>query len=93
MAKATLPCGMSIFSSVNRFSGLPVAPYRLHVPSVPTQGAGASAWKGHRIAPMNSSRTELLEQEVRQLQLALQRRDVISICSFLDDYHGFATTD
>ncbi|XP_072618797.1 ubiquitin carboxyl-terminal hydrolase 17-like protein 6 [Vulpes vulpes] len=57
------------------------------------RGAGASAWKGHRIAPMNSSRTELLEQEVRQLQLALQRRDVISICSFLDDYHGFATTD
>ena len=39
------------------------------------------------------SRTELLGHEDRQLLLALQRRDVISICSFLDDYRGFATTD
>ena len=93
MAHATLPCGMSIFSFTNRFSGLPAAPCRLHVPSVPPQGAGASAGKGHRIAPMKSSQTELLGHEDRQLQLALQRRDVISICSFLDDDHGFATTD
>ena len=51
------------------------------------------AGKGHRIALMKSSQTELLEHKVRQLLLALQRRDVISICSFLDDYRGFATTD
>ncbi|CAK7295692.1 hypothetical protein VULLAG_LOCUS4897 [Vulpes lagopus] len=42
---------------------------------------------------MKSSQTELLGHEDRQLQLALQRRDVISICSFLDEDHGFATTD
>ena len=42
---------------------------------------------------MKSSRTELLEHKVRQLLLALQRRDIISICSFLDNYRGFATKD
>ncbi|CAD7680739.1 unnamed protein product [Nyctereutes procyonoides] len=73
--------------------GLPAAPCRLHVPSVPPQGAGASAGKGHQIAPTKSSRTELLEHEARQLMLALLRRDVISIYKFLDDYRGFATTD
>ncbi|XP_038307509.1 uncharacterized protein LOC119869163 [Canis lupus familiaris] len=57
------------------------------------QGAGALAGKRHQIALMKSSQTELLEHKVRQLLLALQRRDVISICSFLDDYRGFATTD
>ncbi|CAK7295991.1 Ral guanine nucleotide dissociation stimulator [Vulpes lagopus] len=57
------------------------------------KGAGASAGKGRPICPTKPSRTELLEHEDRQLQLALQRRDVISICSFLDDYRGFATTD
>ncbi|XP_072633766.1 ubiquitin carboxyl-terminal hydrolase 17-like protein 6 [Canis lupus baileyi] len=57
------------------------------------RGAGALAGNGHLIALMKSSRTELLEHKVRQLLLALQRRDVISICSFLDDYRGFATTD
>ena len=51
------------------------------------------AGKRHQIALMKSSQTELLEHKVRQLLLALQRRDVISICSFLDDYRGFATTD
>ncbi|XP_077704604.1 ubiquitin carboxyl-terminal hydrolase 17-like protein 17 [Canis aureus] len=59
----------------------------------PPQGAGALAGNGHLIALMKSSRTELLEHKVRQLLLTLQRRDVISICSFLDDYRGFATTD
>ena len=51
------------------------------------------AGKGRPICPTKLSRTELLEHEDRQLLLALQRRDVISICSFLDDYRGFATTD
>ena len=51
------------------------------------------AGNGHLIALMKSSRTELLEHKVRQLLLALQCRDVISICRFLDDYRGFATTD
>lgn len=73
--------------------GLPAAPCRLHVPSVPPQGTGASAGKGHQIAPTKSSRTELLEHEARQLMLALLRRDVISIYKFLDEYRGFATTD
>ncbi|CAD7679786.1 unnamed protein product [Nyctereutes procyonoides] len=57
------------------------------------KGAGASAGKGHQIAPTKSSRTELLEHEARQLMLALLRRDVISIYKFLDEYRGFATTD
>ncbi|CAK7295414.1 Ral guanine nucleotide dissociation stimulator [Vulpes lagopus] len=57
------------------------------------KGARASAWRGHRIAPMKSSQTELLQLEFRQLLPALLRRDIISIFSFLDDYHGFATTD
>ncbi|KAM8933259.1 ral guanine nucleotide dissociation stimulator-like [Lycaon pictus] len=57
------------------------------------RGAGASAWRGHQIVPKKLSRTQLLGHEDRQLLLALQRRDVISICSFLDDYRGFATTD
>ncbi|XP_038307587.1 ral guanine nucleotide dissociation stimulator-like isoform X1 [Canis lupus familiaris] len=57
------------------------------------QGAGAAAGKGHQIVPKKLSRTELLGHEDRQLLLALQRRDVISICSFLDDYRGFATTE
>ncbi|XP_038444940.1 ral guanine nucleotide dissociation stimulator-like [Canis lupus familiaris] len=57
------------------------------------RGAGAAAGKGHQIVPKKLSRTELLGHEDRQLLLALQRRDVISICSFLDDYRGFATTD
>ena len=51
------------------------------------------AGKGHRIALMKSSQTELLEHKVRQLLLALQRRDVISIFNFLEDYRTFATTD
>ncbi|CAK7294752.1 Ral guanine nucleotide dissociation stimulator [Vulpes lagopus] len=57
------------------------------------KGAGASAGKGCPICPTKPSRTELLEHEDRQLQFALQHRDVISICSFLDDYRGFTTTD
>ncbi|XP_038445633.1 ral guanine nucleotide dissociation stimulator-like [Canis lupus familiaris] len=57
------------------------------------RGAGAAAGKGHQIVPKKLSRTELLGHEDRQLLLALQRRDVISICSFLDDYRGFATTE
>ncbi|CAK7295877.1 Ral guanine nucleotide dissociation stimulator [Vulpes lagopus] len=57
------------------------------------KGAGALAGKGRPICPTKPSRTELLEHEEGQLQLTLQRRDVISICSFLDDYRGFATTD
>ncbi|XP_038546215.1 ral guanine nucleotide dissociation stimulator-like isoform X1 [Canis lupus familiaris] len=57
------------------------------------RGAGAAAWRGHRIVPMNSSRTELLELEVRQLLPALLSRDVISIFTFLDGYRTFATTD
>ncbi|KAM8932534.1 uncharacterized protein AAEQ78_019130 [Lycaon pictus] len=57
------------------------------------KGAGASAGQGHRIVPTKLSRTELLEYKVRQLLLALQRRDVIYIFSFLEDYHEFATTD
>ncbi|CAK7294564.1 Ral guanine nucleotide dissociation stimulator [Vulpes lagopus] len=57
------------------------------------QGVWASAWRGHRIVPTKPSRTELLELEFRQLLPALLRRDVISICSFLEEYHGFATTD
>ncbi|XP_038445382.1 ral guanine nucleotide dissociation stimulator-like isoform X2 [Canis lupus familiaris] len=57
------------------------------------RGAGAAARKGHQIVPKKLSRTELLGHEDRQLLLALQRRDVISICSFLDDYRGFATTE
>ncbi|XP_077706520.1 ubiquitin carboxyl-terminal hydrolase 17-like protein 17 [Canis aureus] len=65
----------------------------LDVNAHPVQGAGALAGNGHLIALMKSSWTELLEHKVRQLLLALQRRDVISICSFLDDYRGFATTD
>eukprot|EP00071_Canis_lupus_P038784 XP_022272341.1 ral guanine nucleotide dissociation stimulator-like [Canis lupus familiaris] len=73
--------------------GLLAAPCRLHVPSVPPQGVGAAAGKGHQIVPKKLSRTELLGHEDRQLLLALQRRDVISICSFLDDYRGFATTE
>ena len=51
------------------------------------------AGNGHLIALMKSSRTELLEHKVRQLLLALQRRDVIYVLSFLEDYHQFATTD
>ena len=51
------------------------------------------AGNGHLIALMKSSRTELLEHKVRQLLLALQRRDVIYIFSFLEDYRTFATTD
>ena len=42
---------------------------------------------------MKSSQTELLEHKVRQLLLALQRRDVISIFTFWDGYRTFATTD
>ncbi|XP_025327640.1 ral guanine nucleotide dissociation stimulator-like [Canis lupus dingo] len=57
------------------------------------RGAVASAWMGHRIVPANLSRTDLLELEVRQLLPALQRREVISIFTFLYDYRGFATTD
>ncbi|CAK7294572.1 Ral guanine nucleotide dissociation stimulator [Vulpes lagopus] len=57
------------------------------------QGARASAGKGPPICPMKPSRTELLEQEFQQLLPALLRRDVISVFSFLDDYHGFATTE
>ncbi|XP_072631983.1 uncharacterized protein [Canis lupus baileyi] len=57
------------------------------------RGAGASAWRGHQIAPTKSSRTELLELEVRQLLPALLSRDVISIFTFLDGYRTFATTD
>ncbi|CAK7296043.1 Ral guanine nucleotide dissociation stimulator [Vulpes lagopus] len=57
------------------------------------KGARASAGKGRPICPTKPSRTELLEHEVRQLLPALLRRDVISICSFLDDYRGFATPD
>ena len=48
---------------------------------------------GHRIVPANLSRTDLLELEVRQLLPALQRREIISIFTFLHDYRGFATTD
>eukprot|EP00071_Canis_lupus_P038663 XP_022272220.1 ral guanine nucleotide dissociation stimulator-like [Canis lupus familiaris] len=57
------------------------------------RGAGAAAVQGHRIVPTKLSRTELLEHKVRQLLLALQRRDVIYVLSFLEDYHQFATTD
>ncbi|XP_048951006.1 ral guanine nucleotide dissociation stimulator-like isoform X2 [Canis lupus dingo] len=57
------------------------------------RGAGASAWMGNQIAPTKSSRTELLELEVRQLLPALLSRDVISIFTFLDGYRTFATTD
>ncbi|KAM8932820.1 uncharacterized protein AAEQ78_019365 [Lycaon pictus] len=57
------------------------------------RGAGASAGQGHRIVPAKLTRTELLENKVRQLLLALQRRDVIYIFSFLEDYHEFPTTD
>ncbi|XP_038307530.1 ral guanine nucleotide dissociation stimulator-like isoform X2 [Canis lupus familiaris] len=57
------------------------------------QGAGAAAGKGHQIVLTKLTRTELLEYKVRQLLLALQRRDVIYIFSFLEDYRTFATTD
>ncbi|CAD7670541.1 unnamed protein product [Nyctereutes procyonoides] len=62
-------------------------------PLCPTSGCRGLGMEGHRIAPTKSSRTELLKHEVRQLMLALLRRDVISIYSFLDDYPVFATTD
>lgn len=65
----------------------------MHVPSVPTQGARASAGKAPPICPTKPSRTELLEQEFQQLLPALLRRDVISVFIFLDNCHGFATTD
>ncbi|XP_077706511.1 ral guanine nucleotide dissociation stimulator-like [Canis aureus] len=57
------------------------------------RGAGAAAGKGHQIVLTKLTRTELLEYKVRQLLLALQRRDVIYIFSFLEDYRTFATTD
>ncbi|CAD7666357.1 unnamed protein product [Nyctereutes procyonoides] len=73
--------------------GLRAAPCRLHFPSVPPQGARASAGKGPPICPTKPSRTELLEQEFQQLLPALLRRDVISVFMFLDECHGFATTE
>ncbi|XP_077704610.1 uncharacterized protein LOC144284139 [Canis aureus] len=57
------------------------------------EGAGAAAGQGHRIVLTKLTRTELLEHKVQQLLLALQRRDVIYVHSFLEDYHQFATTD
>ncbi|CAD7680203.1 unnamed protein product [Nyctereutes procyonoides] len=57
------------------------------------QGARASAGKGPPICPTKPSRTELLEQEFQQLLPALLRRDVISVFMFLDECHGFATTE
>ncbi|CAK7294659.1 Ral guanine nucleotide dissociation stimulator [Vulpes lagopus] len=57
------------------------------------KGARTSAGKGPPICPTKPSRTELLEREFQQLLPALLRRDVISVFSFLDDYHGFATTE
>ncbi|XP_038444804.1 ral guanine nucleotide dissociation stimulator-like, partial [Canis lupus familiaris] len=57
------------------------------------QGARASAGKAPPICPTKPSRTELLEQEFQQLLPALLRRDVISVFIFLDNCHGFATTD
>ncbi|XP_038307512.1 uncharacterized protein LOC119869170 isoform X1 [Canis lupus familiaris] len=53
------------------------------------RGAGAAAGKGHQIVLTKLTRTELLEYKVRQLLLALQRRDVIYIFSFLEDYRTF----
>ncbi|XP_038445398.1 ral guanine nucleotide dissociation stimulator-like, partial [Canis lupus familiaris] len=49
--------------------------------------------KAPPICPTKPSRTELLEQEFQQLLPALLRRDVISVFIFLDNCHGFATTD
>ncbi|XP_077704598.1 uncharacterized protein LOC144284122 [Canis aureus] len=62
-------------------------------PTPSSPGAGAAAGKGHQIILTKLTRTELLEHKVRQLLLALQRRDVIYVLSFLEDYHQFATTD
>ncbi|XP_077704582.1 uncharacterized protein LOC144284100 [Canis aureus] len=56
-------------------------------------GAGAAAGQGHQIVLTKLTRTELLEYKVRQLLLALQRRDVIYVFSFLEDCRTFATTD